>query len=171
MVTVAVPGGGAWRVGGFACCADVRLRSCCNPDTALTVGDLRGCWAEVDDKSPILVACNGFQADWAQRADVIAAGGGLVVARLFAPWAKQVQLAPGTARAPATTISETKRANEPGGLSHHEQNRNRAHRHNNRCPASKTALRPVPVYRLTRPRSSRRVRVPSPQWTPWSHPE
>jgi len=94
----------AWR-DRFACCADVRLRSGCNQDTALTVGDLRICWASLDDRSPILVAHLASQADWAQRADVIAAEGGLVVARLFAPWAKQAQPAPGTVWAPATTIN------------------------------------------------------------------
>src|SRR6266702_4756591 len=62
----------AWR-GEFVCCADVRLASCCNPGTALTVGELRAAWTGVDDATPILVARNGRQADWAQAADVIAA--------------------------------------------------------------------------------------------------
>ncbi len=94
----------AWR-GEFVCCADVRLASCCNPGTALTVGELRAAWTGVDDATPILVARNGRQADWAQAADVIAAEDGLVVARLFAPWAKQGRPAPGTVWAPATPIN------------------------------------------------------------------
>jgi hypothetical protein len=94
-MTVGEPGGTA-RGRGFTCCADVALRSCCNHDTALTVGELRARWAELDDRSPVLVAHNGSQADWAQHADVILAESGLVVARLLAPFAKQGQPAPGT---------------------------------------------------------------------------
>ncbi len=93
------------RRGEFARDLDQRLPACCNQDTALTVGELRAAWAEVDDATPILVARDGYQADWAQRADVIAAEDGLAVARLFAPWAKQGRPAPGTVWVPATPIS------------------------------------------------------------------
>ncbi len=87
-----------WRDG-------VRLASCCDPHTALTVGDLRRGWAVVDEATPILVAHDSRQVDWAQHVDVIAAGSGLVVARLHAPHAKQGQPAPGTVWSPATVIS------------------------------------------------------------------
>ncbi len=48
-----------WRDG-------VRLASCCDPHTALTVGDLRRGWADVDEATPILVAHDSRQVDWAQ---------------------------------------------------------------------------------------------------------
>src|SRR5947207_15717771 len=81
-----------------------RLRSCCHLDTALTVGALRAAWANSDDASPVLVSKSPFVADWAQYADVIVTDGGVLVARLIAPFAKQPQPAPGTVWAPASTI-------------------------------------------------------------------
>jgi hypothetical protein len=62
----------------------------------LTVAELRAHWEELGD-APILVARSFTDAHWVQHADVLVAeGSGLVVARLFAPWAKQMEPAPGT---------------------------------------------------------------------------
>lgn len=71
-------------------------RSCCGPESALTVAALRTHWAELGEYAPILVVRSATEAHWAQHADVLVAEGGLVVARLFAPYAKQSQPAPGT---------------------------------------------------------------------------
>jgi hypothetical protein len=70
-------------------------RSSCGPDSALTVAELRTRWAELGESSPILVV-RSSNAQWAQHADVLVGDGGLLVARLFAPYAKQSQPAPGT---------------------------------------------------------------------------
>ena len=93
--------------GGFVCCIEFIGESCCGPGTALTVGALRGCWADLDDGASILVAHNGSQANWVQRVDVLATPAGLLVARLYAPYAKQAQPAPGTRWSPATVIGNT----------------------------------------------------------------
>jgi len=61
----------------------------------LTVAELNPRWAELGS-SPILVAHSHCEAYWAQRADFLVAEGGLVVARLWAPWAKTSGPAPGT---------------------------------------------------------------------------
>jgi len=93
--------------GGFVCCVEFVGRSCCGPDTALTVGALRGCWADLDEGTPVLVAHNGSQANWVQHANILTTPGGLVVARLYAPFAKQAQPAPGTRWSPATVIGNS----------------------------------------------------------------
>lgn len=69
---------------------------CCGPKSALTVADLRTRWEELGEYSPILVVRSSTDAHWAQHADILVAKGGLIVARLFAPWAKQMEPAPGT---------------------------------------------------------------------------
>ena len=80
-------------------------RPCCGAESALTVAELRTHWAELGEYAPILVVRSPNDAHWAQHADVLVAEGGLVVARLFAPYAKQSQPAPGTVwpRAATTT--------------------------------------------------------------------
>lgn len=82
-------------------------RPCCGPTSALTVADLHSRWEELGaiSHAPILVVRNSSEADWAQDADVYAAEGGLLVARLFAPWAKQMEPAPGTVWPRAATTS------------------------------------------------------------------
>ena len=65
------------------------------PTSALTVADLSAEWAELG-RSPILVMRSPSVADWALRSDFLVAEGGLVVARLWAPFAKQSEPAPGT---------------------------------------------------------------------------
>ncbi len=82
------------------------IRRCCNPGTALTLGQLRRAWQGLPDDSRVLVSRSPFEADWAQGADAIRAGDGLTVLRLLAPWARQAQPAPGTVYAPATPVGE-----------------------------------------------------------------
>jgi hypothetical protein len=81
-----------------------RPRPSCGPESALTVAGLRTHWAELGEYAPILVVRGPTDAHWAQHADVLVAEGGLIVARLFAPYAKQSQPAPGVVwpRAAAT---------------------------------------------------------------------
>ena len=100
--------------GGFVCCVEFVGASCCGPDSALTVGEVRTCWAGLDDAAPVLVAHNDCQANWIQRADILATPAGLVVARLWAPFAKQPWPAPGTRWSPATVTRDTRRR-YPGG--------------------------------------------------------
>jgi len=65
------------------------------PTEALTVAELNTNWADLG-RSPILVMHSPCVADWAQRADLHVAEGGLVIARLWAPLAKHSESAPGT---------------------------------------------------------------------------
>ena len=65
------------------------------PESALTVAELNPEWAELG-RSPILVMHTPSVAYWAQRADILVADGGRAVARLWAPWAKTSEPAPGT---------------------------------------------------------------------------
>lgn len=78
-------------------------RQCCGPYSALTMDDLRTCWDELPGYAPILVARHSGTADWAQHADRIVAEDGLLVARLFAPYAKKAQPASRTVRPRAHT--------------------------------------------------------------------
>lgn len=82
-------------------------RSCCGPGSALTVAELSTRWAELGELSPILVIHSTSEAHWAQHADVLMADNGLVVARLFAPYAKQTEPAPGTVWPTAATFGAT----------------------------------------------------------------
>lgn len=102
-------------VGTQLCCPLVfQLRARCNPDTALTLGALRACWAGLDNRTPILVTQSPTQAHWVQHGDVITASG-LTVLRLLAPYAKQAQPAPGTPWVRANTLRcTTDYTNEPG---------------------------------------------------------
>jgi hypothetical protein len=71
----------------------------------LTVLELRALWAELGESAPILVVRDAAEARWVQHADVLMAESGLLVARLFAPYAKQAQPAPGTVWPQTTTTS------------------------------------------------------------------
>ena len=81
-------------------------RRLCGPETALTVADVRTRWEELGEYTPILVVRSSSDAHWAQHADIFVAAGGLIVARLFAPWAKQSQPAPGTVWPRAATPTD-----------------------------------------------------------------
>jgi len=72
-------------------------RRCSGPTSALTVGELSAQWPDIGERSPILVMHDASVARWVEHADVfVAEDSGLVVARLWAPYAKLAEPPPGT---------------------------------------------------------------------------